>query len=445
MFASVLSGAIITALAAATSSNVGVLRGGMWCAKPHTFGAISTPLLTPHRVSYRGEYRDFSLYVEESFDLVSNCSVFMPHDFGNDGLWIIEEADEKSVIRTKTSLRSAGLPIYYEQGFSFIVGGGDEVPNVSGLDGCGADEDTSFIPVPSHTIRPPLLSTHQRQQWSNAEYDENVAVGVAEVSEDNLISTITSLQSITTRNSYSSDIYTAQQYLTSALEALGYNVEFMSFRSDMAPNIIATLPQNDAADVVVIGAHYDSRSVNSSSPTDRAPGADDNASGVSAMLELARIIATTSVPLKKSIRVCFFAGEEQGLLGSRALAALWSEQQVPIVAMVNADMLGYQAGDVVTLGFKDKSVTPELVSLAKQLTALYVPTLPTADSSSCCSDYLAFYENGFPAVGFFESGMAASDYPSYHKVTDLLENVNTKQLALETQAVTATVLTLLYQ
>jgi Zn-dependent M28 family amino/carboxypeptidase len=49
------------------------------------------------------------------------------------------------------------------------------------------------------------------------------------------------------------------------------------------------------------------------------------------------------------IRMCFFTGEEQGLLGSRALASLWSEQGHNIVAMVNADMLGYQATSEVSM------------------------------------------------------------------------------------------------
>ena len=199
--------------------------------------------------------------------------------------------------------------------------------------------------------------------------------------------------------------------------------------------------------------------------TMRAPGADDNGSGTAAMLELASIIKNLETPTKRGARICFFSGEEQGLLGSRALASLWSERGENIAAMVNADMLGYQATSEVcmltnhfallvwvcvyyyywqvTLGFKDKSVTPELVALAKQLTAMYVPGLPTADSSSCCSDYLSFWENGFPSVGFFENGEAASSYPGYHTEEDLLASVNTKQLALETQAVVATVMSLL--
>jgi Zn-dependent M28 family amino/carboxypeptidase len=212
-----------------------------------------------------------------------------------------------------------------------------------------------------------------------------------------------------------------------------------------SPNVIATWNGKETSEWIVAGAHYDSRSEDSSSKTNRAPGADDNGSGTSAMLELARIVNSTSVDfgLERGLKLCFFSGEEQGLLGSRALAAQYKAEDVNVVAMINADMLGYQATSEVTLGFKDRSVTPELVALAKDLTTLYVPGLPTADSSSCCSDYLSFWEEGYPSVGFFENGEAASNYPSYHTETDLIEYVNTKQLALETQAVAATVFTLL--
>ena len=212
-----------------------------------------------------------------------------------------------------------------------------------------------------------------------------------------------------------------------------------------SPNIVASWNKKGSDEWIVAGAHYDSRSEDSTSKTNRAPGADDNGSGTSAMLELARIVNSTSnnFELERGLRLCLFSGEEQGLLGSRALAAEYKKKGDNIVAMLNADMLAYQATDVVTLGFKDRSVTPELVQFAKDMTKLYVPGLPTDDSSSCCSDYLSFWEEGFASVGFFENGEAASDYPSYHTETDLIKYTNTKQLALETQAVAATMFTLL--
>ena len=104
-------------------------------------------------------------------------------------------------------------------------------------------------------------------------------------------------------------------------------------------------------------------------------------------------------------------------------------------------MLGYRIpGSEITLGFKDRYVTDWLVSAATAIINLYVPSLGVAKSSSCCSgmwprgwlwpcgwcadcilsfsflDYKSFWENGFPAIGFFENPTTASSYPSYHTV-----------------------------
>lgn len=433
------------------------LSGGVWCAnsiknsKPVRGIATNSEKwpVTSGDVSFRGRYSEFEIFVEDKPDTLKGCEVFKNHVVGGDGMWVIEEPNREVLEKTKATLRAAGLPIYYEGELSFVVGGGTDVPNVSGLDGCGANADTAFIPLPTHDVQPPFLSEKQQKAWVQGRTSTNPQVeqAVAAVSEASLIASVTDLQTYHTRNSYSETIYEAEAYLAERLTDLGFAVETMKFRDNMSPNVIATWTGKDSSEWIVAGAHYDSRSENSNSRTNRAPGADDNGSGTAAMLELAKIVNTTSADfeLARGVKLCLFSGEEQGLLGSRALAAQYKADDVNVVAMINADMLGYQATSEVTLGFKDRSVTPELVALAKDLTTLYVPGLPTADSSSCCSDYLSFWEEGFPSVGFFENGEAASNYPSYHTTTDLIDYVNTKQLALETQAVAATVFTLLLE
>ena len=66
-----------------------------------------------------------------------------------------------------------------------------------------------------------------------------------------------------------------------------------------------------------MSAHYDSRG---SFGSTRAPGGDDDGSGTVALLSIARTIARTGVTFRKNVQLCAFAGEEQGLLGSRAYA-----------------------------------------------------------------------------------------------------------------------------
>src|SRR3989442_11790579 len=85
----------------------------------------------------------------------------------------------------------------------------------------------------------------------------------------------------------------------------------MSFDSDpIAYNIVAELPGGDKADeVVMLGAHFDSWHAGT--------GATDNAAGAAVMLEAMRILKTTGVHLRRTVRIGLWTGEEEGLLGSR--------------------------------------------------------------------------------------------------------------------------------
>lgn len=70
-------------------------------------------------------------------------------------------------------------------------------------------------------------------------------------------------------------------------------------------------------EIILLSAHYDSRG---SFGSVRAPGGDDDGSGTTAVLAIARTIARKGISFKKNVQLCLFAGEEQGLLGSRAYA-----------------------------------------------------------------------------------------------------------------------------
>ena len=87
----------------------------------------------------------------------------------------------------------------------------------------------------------------------------------------------------------------------------------------------------------------------------RAPGGDDDGSGTTALLGIARTIARKGVRFRKNVEICAFAGEEQGLYGSRAYARKMYEQGANLTLMIQADMLGYhKAGEPAQLGLPDK-------------------------------------------------------------------------------------------
>ena len=93
--------------------------------------------------------------------------------------------------------------------------------------------------------------------------------------------------------------------------AAGLSVSTFSYNANYGPVIIAELPGARPDQLVLVGAHYDSRSTNSADPDQRAPGADDNGSGSSAVVELARIMTSSNVTYEFTVRFLLFSGEEQ--------------------------------------------------------------------------------------------------------------------------------------
>src|SRR4051812_697507 len=110
-------------------------------------------------------------------------------------------------------------------------------------------------------------------------------------------------------------------------------------------NVVATLKGTDPASadrVYVVGAHYDSRRTDVLDATGDAPGANDDGSGTSAVLELARVMAPR--PAEATIKFVTYAGEEQGLYGSNHFAEVAAQQKLNIQGVLNMDIIGSPVG-----------------------------------------------------------------------------------------------------
>lgn len=105
-------------------------------------------------------------------------------------------------------------------------------------------------------------------------------------------------------------------------------------------NVVATLKGTDPTDtrIILMSAHLDSRAARDIDNTSLAPGANDDASGVAAMLEIARIISVRGYPA--TIIFTAVSGEEHGLLGAKHLAKRAKDENWNIIAMLNNDMIG---------------------------------------------------------------------------------------------------------
>ena len=107
-------------------------------------------------------------------------------------------------------------------------------------------------------------------------------------------------------------------------------------------NVAAFLRGSDPTRLVVISGHYDSRASAASDATSDAPGANDDASGVAAVLEAARLLH--GLEPRATVVFLAVAGEEQGLVGSRAQAEAWQAQQQFVEAFITNDIVGGATG-----------------------------------------------------------------------------------------------------
>jgi aminopeptidase YwaD len=188
-------------------------------------------------------------------------------------------------------------------------------------------------------------------------------------------------------------------------------------------NVSGVLPGREGAPVLVVGAHMDHLGEGTSSSL--APGvkavhngADDNASGVAVILELARVLGALPVEQRPyTVHFVAFGAEEMGLLGSKH----YVEHLDPVlrgrmVAMINFDMVGRLGGEqgLVIAGMGTSSVWPRLVDAARG-----EQDVRASDDGYGASDQTSFYEAGLPVLHFF-----TGTHSDYHKPSDDVDKLN---------------------
>jgi len=241
-----------------------------------------------------------------------------------------------------------------------------------------------------------------------------------------------------TRRSDQPEADSAEADLLARFQSLGLAATTHDFDGN-SDNVIAELPGAlDPQKVVLVGAHYDS--INHAGSTAKAPGADDNASGTAAVLELARIFVASGQQFRYTVRFCLFASEEFGLVGSDHYSADLVAAGVEVVAMLNTDMNAYRdPTDALDLDMVTNDTTGWLTDDLVLLSQLYVPSLPVVKGQlfGGTSDHKSFYYDGFPAAFYFEDIDRYS--PSIHSANDTHgSSANDFQLAaLITQSVAA--------
>ncbi|MGR3317728.1 MAG: M20/M25/M40 family metallo-hydrolase [Candidatus Anammoxibacter sp.] len=186
-------------------------------------------------------------------------------------------------------------------------------------------------------------------------------------------------------------------------------------------NIVAMLEGNDPElknEIVVLGAHYDHLGTDEKGNV--FFGADDNASGVGALLEIAKVFYGFRDQIKRTVVFAAFGAEEWGLTGSRFFVDNHAFKDKKIIAMLNMDSIG--KGDASKVWIIGSSIYPELGSIPnKFLEGLGLQEGDNIDKYAFTqgSDHYPFHLKGIPAIDFF-----STNYRELHKITDTWELID---------------------
>src|SRR5690606_16197831 len=221
-------------------------------------------------------------------------------------------------------------------------------------------------------------------------------------------------------------------------------------------NIIVDLPGTDLpGEVLILGAHFDA--------VPNAPGADDDGTGVAAILELARLLKDE--PMRRTVRLCLFNVEEAGMIGSgeyvhRVLTPRIQAGKETVVGMVALDMLGYfsdepdsqrspvddipgvtipTVGDFIAMGgiarHRDfsQAFAREMRAAAPECKVFVADFFPIAPPDLLRSDHGPFLSAGLPAIILSDTANFRS--PHYHTPGDTIDTIDEERFAAVVRAV----------
>lgn len=225
-------------------------------------------------------------------------------------------------------------------------------------------------------------------------------------------------------------------YIYNELTSIQLPVEYWEWSTTKlsGKNIVATLQGEGTADgIVIVCAHYDSIEI--------SPGADDDASGVAIVLQLAEIMS--KYVFNSTITFILFSGEEQGKFGSSAYAKAAKTNGDNIVGVLALDKVGYantadEGSKVVHHSNSESDWMVDISSEMAQTYQQYIGLEVLRWSQDPASDHVSFVEQGFHGTDFVRYAIN----PFYHTSEDTLEHMNITYLTKVCNLTLATISTI---
>ncbi|NHN27211.1 M20/M25/M40 family metallo-hydrolase [Flavobacterium jejuense] len=269
----------------------------------------------------------------------------------------------------------------------------------------------------------------------------NTVAKIDFVKEENVSKTLKFLTSdeLEGRNTGSEGIEKASAYLENLLKENGVKPYFKTYKDTLsnfdrpAYNVVGFIEGNDSKlknEFVIIGAHYDHigriKAVNGD---DIANGANDNASGTTAVTEVMKYFAKNKTN-KRSLIITFFSAEEKGLLGSKHLAKKLKEQNLNLYFMFNYEMIGVKMNREDMLlyltGFGKSNMAQIMNDYSGEKLIGYIPAETQYQLFRASDNYPFFTEFDVPAqtVSTFDF----ENFQFYHQPDDEFELMDTKHM-----------------
>ncbi|MGC0154081.1 M28 family peptidase, partial [Chromobacterium vaccinii] len=190
-------------------------------------------------------------------------------------------------------------------------------------------------------------------------------------------------------------------------------------------SVILTIRGTDeAAETVVLGAHLDSSIGSDAGESGRAPGADDDASGVASLTEVARVLLAGDYRPRRTIQFIAYSAHEVGLRGSTDIARRYRQQRIDVVGALQLDMTNYP-GDAQDIFLITDDTSRAQNAFVADLARTYLPALKVGYSQCgyACSDHAAWTAQGYAASFPFESSFDKRN-PHIHTDHDTLANAD---------------------
>ena len=223
---------------------------------------------------------------------------------------------------------------------------------------------------------------------------------------------------------YGSEHDLARENIYSSFESYGLSTSLhpFTYSSNIYYNVVGVHPGTvRPEDIYIIGAHYDSF---------HNPGADDNASGVAAVMEAARVMS--DYEFEATLIFMGFDREEQGLVGSRAYAGEHTNDN--ILGMISMDMIAYNGSGSNKANIYGQDSSAAIKNSLADAISLYGNGLTSEIlGRKDASDHAPFEQEGFQACLMIEYDLSIN--PHYHRLTDSVDTANYIDYAFATNMV----------